>query len=163
MSSEDKINHELESLKEQSQYCGVSRVYRAADVKTLLNKPFSKSEEEGVLYLYREKTPGGKVQYKAGRTNDIVRRMEQWKTQCYKSDIELLETIKTLHSHRLETAVHLWFKVIGAWVVPYPCESCGIRHREKFEFGVNVDALGDKGVEKAIKIAEQLRDEIDGL
>ncbi|KAK7013712.1 hypothetical protein R3P38DRAFT_3206275 [Favolaschia claudopus] len=163
MSPEDRIKSEMKSLQEQSQYFGINRVYCATEVIDLLKQPLSKSEEKGNLYWYKELLPDGRIQFKAGRTNDVVRRMGQWEKKCYKSDIELLKIIETVHSHRLEQAVHLWFKVAGAWIVPYPCVSCGTRHREKFEFDeeIEVDVTELGGIEKAIQITEILRDMID--
>ncbi|KAK6992071.1 hypothetical protein R3P38DRAFT_3226609 [Favolaschia claudopus] len=97
------------------------RVHHASDVDAIIEKPPSQSEEPGSVYWHRYTHLDGTVEYKAGRSNDPERRLEQWREQCYNCHIEPLAVIETMHSHKLESVVHKWFKVVGAWIIAFEC------------------------------------------
>ncbi|KAJ7091609.1 hypothetical protein C8R44DRAFT_750512 [Mycena epipterygia] len=47
-----------------------------------------------------------------------------------------------------ESLIHLHYKLNGAWIVPKPCEFCGVSHQEKFDYEW---CGGKKGIVKVVE------------
>ncbi|KAJ7907433.1 hypothetical protein B0H13DRAFT_2332348 [Mycena leptocephala] len=131
------------------------RTYTADDVNVALNTPPSPSDGPGMVYGLQVKHPDGTVVLKVGRSIEPEHRTAQWECQCWKDNIELLWAIPTKYATKLERVSHQFFKAKMAWMIPFHCESCGARHKEKFW----VERLGGwdearKGVEMMAKKME---------
>ncbi|KAJ7875809.1 hypothetical protein B0H13DRAFT_2347952 [Mycena leptocephala] len=125
-------------------------IYTQNDVEIALNTPPSPSDGPGDIYGLRVKHPNGTIVLKVGRSIEPVRRTEEWECQCWRDEIELLWTIPTKYTSKLERVCHRYFKAKEGWMSPTPCESCRRRHREKFW----VELLG--GWEQAKKDVDML-------
>ncbi|KAJ7190392.1 hypothetical protein B0H12DRAFT_1306575 [Mycena haematopus] len=123
-----------------------SRIYTKAPFQTALSAPSSDSDAEGFVYWQRIKHPDGRLEWKAGRSNDPERRLREWRSQCRLSEIELIAEVPTRHAKKLECVLHKYLKIADAWITPYPCNSCRVRHQEKFD----VDVVG--GIQEAIEL-----------
>ncbi|KAJ6588134.1 hypothetical protein B0H19DRAFT_1247837 [Mycena capillaripes] len=108
------------------------RNYTEADVDAALSQPPSISDAHGWIYAHEVVLPDGSVVVKLGRSDDPPRRTREWKAQCWKDKIELLWVVETNHAKKLERVCHQLFKARGAWVTLFSCESCRVRHQEKF-------------------------------
>ncbi|KAJ6614062.1 hypothetical protein B0H10DRAFT_1950980 [Mycena sp. CBHHK59/15] len=79
-----------------------------------------------------------KVDYKIGRTKNIVRRKGEWRRQCGPGQNWMMcwdvpFAAKMVGNIWSEAIIHLHYKRIKpAWITPVPCAECGIKHREKF-------------------------------
>ncbi|KAK7059996.1 hypothetical protein R3P38DRAFT_3168456 [Favolaschia claudopus] len=128
------------------------------DVEVALDRRPSATDGPGVVYWFRIVNEDHSTEYKAGRTNCVPRRLGEWEKQCNPSTFEVIAEIQTQYAKKLEaeSVVHRYFKVQDCWILPYPCSSCGVRHREKFE----IDGVG--GIEVVREITESLGRLVDG-
>ncbi|KAJ7903295.1 hypothetical protein B0H13DRAFT_2328204 [Mycena leptocephala] len=129
--------------------------YSLADVDAALSKPPSPSDRPGKIYGLRVKQPDGTVVLKAGRSIEPPRRTREWQNQCHKDEITLLWEVPTEHATKLEGLVHRKFKAKNAWIHPYSCRSCFIRHREKFD----VEVIGGwaEAKNEVVILAEEMK------
>ncbi|KAJ3858632.1 hypothetical protein EV359DRAFT_87434 [Lentinula novae-zelandiae] len=67
------------------------------------NQPFSFADGPGWIYIFLE----GNVTYKVGRTNNVSRRIREWKQSCHASPKTWLAAIWTPYAHQTERLVHL--------------------------------------------------------
>ncbi|KAJ6626395.1 meiotically up-regulated gene 113-domain-containing protein [Mycena sp. CBHHK59/15] len=121
----------------------VPRTYTKVDVERAFARPCSIHDRPAYIYMHCVEHPDGSLVIKVGRAKDVDRRLEQWQNQCYMDDIQLIWEIPCEHATKLERLVHLEFKSENAWLATSQCESCGVRHQEKFD----VQKVG--GVEEA--------------
>ncbi|KAF8128502.1 hypothetical protein K438DRAFT_2000248 [Mycena galopus ATCC 62051] len=130
-----------------------TRVYTITDFHAAVAAPVSRSDAPGVVYLYRICHPNGFLEWKVGRTNNPLRRLREWRRQCYLLDIQLIACVPTYHASRL---VHRYFKLCDAWLEPSsPCTSCAVWHQEK------IDATVVGGEDNAICITQLLQEFVD--
>jgi hypothetical protein len=85
----------------------------------------------GFIYLYWDKAFFGKV--KIGYTNDLARRLEEWKRECnpenaYHSGSE--SRVEMPHVFRVEQLIHTELK---GYRLKRKCDGCGKMHKEWFE------------------------------
>ncbi|KAJ3803572.1 hypothetical protein F5876DRAFT_54307 [Lentinula aff. lateritia] len=72
------------------------------------HQPFSFADGPGWIYIFLE----GNVTYKVGRTNNVSRRIREWKRSCHTSPKTWLAAIWTPYAHRTERLVHLALEAI---------------------------------------------------
>ncbi|KAJ7439710.1 hypothetical protein B0H11DRAFT_1934412 [Mycena galericulata] len=132
-----------------------TRIYTRAAFNAAIREPSSVSDAEGFLYWQILRHRDGSQELKAGRTKNIQRRLAEWRRQCYLADIVHAAEIPTKHAKKLERIVHMFFKINDAWIEPYACDSCGVRHREKFE----PERVG--GIEQAVEVSRLLNELVD--
>ena len=77
------------------------RTYTKAAFDAALATPASDSDAPGFLYCHVITNPGGSKEWKWGRSNDPQRRLEEWRKQCFASEIELLASVRTVHAKKL--------------------------------------------------------------
>ncbi|KAJ6580212.1 hypothetical protein B0H10DRAFT_1962650 [Mycena sp. CBHHK59/15] len=97
------------------------------------------------------KHPNRSLVLKIGWAKDVDRQLEQWQSQCYMDEIQLVWEIPCEHTTKIERLVHLKLKSENTWITPFECESCRVRHQEKF------DIVKVGGVEEAKRIMESLK------
>ncbi|KAJ6528122.1 hypothetical protein B0H19DRAFT_1083648 [Mycena capillaripes] len=133
------------------------RKYTQADVDDALLQPPSPSDAHGWVYAQEVVLPNGSVVVKLGRSDDPPRRTREWEKQCWKDKIRLVWVVETNHATKLERVCHRLFTALGAWVTPFHCESCYVRHQEKFL----VEMLGgwDNVKEEVERMAKIMRDQ----
>ncbi|KAK7048767.1 hypothetical protein R3P38DRAFT_3175006 [Favolaschia claudopus] len=129
--------------------------YFRRDFKAAFHAPPSASDAPGVVYWLRKTNPNGSVQWKAGRTNDMGRRLREWRRQCRRCRIKIVHETPTRFAKKLERALHRFLKTADVWKQPCACQSCRVKHREEFE----VERIG--GVEKAIKVTRLIGKIVD--
>jgi hypothetical protein len=88
-------------------------------------------ERPGFIYLFWDKAYFGMV--KIGHTKDLVKRLEQWNTECkrkhdYHSSTE--SQVEMPHVHRVEQLIHTELKECR---LRRRCDGCGKLHIEWFE------------------------------
>ncbi|KAK6978114.1 hypothetical protein R3P38DRAFT_3210728 [Favolaschia claudopus] len=127
----------------------LGRVYDA-----LAARP-SRSDRPGLVYWLKMVHRSGLVEWKAGRTDNMQRRLRQWRRQCPGCRITVVDKVRTRYAKKLERCLHLCLKTSDAWKVPSACEACRVFHREKFEVG----RFG--GITKALNVTRLLRDIVD--
>ncbi|KAK7043568.1 hypothetical protein R3P38DRAFT_3178528 [Favolaschia claudopus] len=134
-----------------------NKPYTRHGVHTAIDAKPSASDGPGVVYWYKMLQPNGVEEYKAGRTNDAERRLDEWRKQCPGCDFELLDVTPTKYAKKLERVLHKFLKTNDCWIIPYPCPSpsCKVRHREKFA----IQGIG--GWRKARTVTRLLRDIVD--
>ncbi|KAJ7085950.1 hypothetical protein C8R44DRAFT_893796 [Mycena epipterygia] len=75
-----------------------------------------------------------RTEVKIGRSIYPPRRRTQWMRQCRGQEQEWLFYWDVPDATKFEALIHLHYKLKGAWIRPTPCEFCGVRHVEKFDY-----------------------------
>ncbi|KAK6972162.1 hypothetical protein R3P38DRAFT_3240393 [Favolaschia claudopus] len=133
-----------------------NKIYRRGDVHSAIAKRPSPSDRPGVVYWLKMVHQSGLVEWKAGRTDNMQRRLRQWRRQCRGCRITVVDKVRTRYAKKLERCLHLYLKTSDLWKKPCACEACRVHHREKFEIG---RLRG--GIQKAVKVTRLLRDLVD--
>ncbi|KAK6967058.1 hypothetical protein R3P38DRAFT_2815379 [Favolaschia claudopus] len=124
-----------------------NKTYRPRDVHRAVAQRPSPSDRPGFVYWLKMVHKSGLVEWKAGRTDNMQRRLRQWRRQCRGCRITVVDKVRTLYAKKL--ASDLWKK-------PCACEACRVHHCEKFEIG---RLRG--GIAKALRVTRLLRDLVD--
>ncbi|KAJ7510805.1 hypothetical protein B0H11DRAFT_1900168 [Mycena galericulata] len=89
---------------------------------------------------------GPRVVVKAGRTDNLERRMDQY-AECGPGQILWISCYPTERAKAAERMVHLKFDLLGAKIMPFLC-TCRTRHQEYVSF----EAVGElEGAERVIE------------
>ncbi|KAF5357522.1 hypothetical protein D9757_013062 [Collybiopsis confluens] len=92
-------------------------------------KKLSSADAPGLIYVFRDEEL-----WKAGRTNNIKRRIREWERDCPAFDREWIGWRWTPYANRTEYLVHLALERICVGRPRFQC-NCGRVHVEKFDFG----------------------------
>ncbi|KAJ7050808.1 hypothetical protein C8F01DRAFT_1092137 [Mycena amicta] len=107
----------------------VTRGTRTPKLPSLLAPP-SSSDASGFLYVFTEDFG---ATAKIGHTNCPPRRKKEWAKQCDPVPQKWVYHWRVRYARKFESLIHAHFKHKGAWIRPYPCQACLIKHREKFD------------------------------
>ncbi|KAJ7744802.1 hypothetical protein DFH07DRAFT_776997 [Mycena maculata] len=100
---------------------------------TAVNAPPSPSDGPGGVYYYTTNTNSG-ITIKIGRSIELPGRQQQWETQCWPEAQEWVAFYYQVpFAAKFERILHRYFKLMGVWLGPVPCNYCGRRHIEKFD------------------------------
>ncbi|KAK7050624.1 hypothetical protein R3P38DRAFT_3174100 [Favolaschia claudopus] len=133
-----------------------NKIYRRRDLHSAIAKPPSRSDRPGVVYWLKMVHKSGLVEWKAGCTDNMQRRLRQWRRQCRGCHITVVDYVRTRYAKKLERCLHLYLKISDLWKKPCACEACRVHHREKFEIGRLRGGIG-----KALSVTRLLRDLVD--
>lgn len=57
-------------------------------------------------------------------------------------------TVEVVYYMITEALIHLHYKLKGAWIRPTPCEFCGVKHQEIFDYEL---CGGEKGMIRVVE------------
>ncbi|KAJ6599572.1 hypothetical protein B0H10DRAFT_2065499 [Mycena sp. CBHHK59/15] len=77
------------------------RTYSDFDVEQAFSRRCTIHDRHGYIYIHRVKHPDGSLVLKIGRAKDVDRRLEQWQSQCYMDEIQLVWEIPCEHATKL--------------------------------------------------------------
>ncbi|KAJ7654681.1 hypothetical protein DFH06DRAFT_1133436 [Mycena polygramma] len=72
------------------------------------------------------------VDLKVGKAEDVAVRRVDYEVDCVDEPIVWAFSYETSHPKLIERLTHLTLWAMHAKRVPYPCDGCGVRHREHF-------------------------------
>ncbi|KAI0754547.1 hypothetical protein C8Q80DRAFT_1094948, partial [Daedaleopsis nitida] len=143
-------------------------------------RDLSPTEEAGFIYCLKLSLPRSESDH-VGRTNDVYRRLREWRTRCRSSRPALLGYIQTSKAHLLERLVQLELYDMTA-NVPYihvrfpdvsgglrmgaqfersPCKDCHARHQEIFHLPRRRGSIGTEWALIVWPMVERYKDYIE--
>ncbi|KAJ3825933.1 hypothetical protein EV361DRAFT_50815 [Lentinula raphanica] len=96
------------------------------------NQEISNADRAGWIYVFHEAGSSGGI-FKVGRTNNLERRIHEWKADCPGQLRTWLGAFWTPFAHRTEYLIHLALEAQCTCRPRFICD-CGTTHLEKFTF-----------------------------
>ncbi|KEF51991.1 uncharacterized protein A1O9_11981 [Exophiala aquamarina CBS 119918] len=132
-------------------YCPKAHMKKSASqrIREVLEEPLG-PKKEGYIYIYWH--PGSFGYVKIGRSNNIKRRLREWRQRCHVEVEQVINSgeelqFKVLYVGRIEKLIHAELK---EYQMEEPkCRGCDGKHREWFHVSPN---LALKVVQKWVKL-----------